>query len=198
MYGLWVKVNEVMIIDMVTFWNLDSVGVQYVASKFEVHLQQHWISDTFFDCIREVYSASSDATAIRKVLVDVVSLHKEELVRKRPFQELIREVGDFAVDLVLKLTISNDWLEEVLGVTGARSCVEFDSFQVVAVVLISSAAEGRLRKRHGWESGIVGSKSWGDVAGGIWGHSFEGKSNRSIRTQKACRGTQFPASLAIE
>jgi len=69
--------------------------------KFELQLQNHWISDTFPDCIREVYSISGNASAIRKVIVDVVSLHKQELARKLPFQELIREVGDFAVDLIL-------------------------------------------------------------------------------------------------
>ncbi|PVH71127.1 hypothetical protein DL98DRAFT_521243 [Cadophora sp. DSE1049] len=71
--------------------------------KFELQLKQHWISDTFPDCIREVYSISSNSTAIRKVIVDIVSSHKQELVQKRPFQEVIREVGDFAVELVLKI-----------------------------------------------------------------------------------------------
>jgi hypothetical protein len=77
--------------------------------KFELQLQQHWISDTFPDCIREVYSTSEDAdsTATRKAVVDAVSLHKQELVQKRPFQELIREVGDFAVDLILLVANSN-------------------------------------------------------------------------------------------
>jgi hypothetical protein len=77
--------------------------------KFDLQLQQHWISDTFPDCIREVYSTSEDAdsTATRKAVVDAVSSHKQELVQKRPFQELIREVGDFAVDLILMVVNSN-------------------------------------------------------------------------------------------
>ena len=37
--------------------------------------------------------------ATRKAVVRTVFLHKE-LVNKQPFQDLIREVGDFAVDLV--------------------------------------------------------------------------------------------------
>jgi hypothetical protein len=71
--------------------------------KFKLQLQQHWISDTFPDCIREVYSISSNSTAVRKVIVDIVSSYNQELVQKRPSQELIREVGDFAVDLILKI-----------------------------------------------------------------------------------------------
>jgi len=71
--------------------------------KFELKLQTHWISDTFPDCIREVYLSSVDTDpAMRKAVVSVVSLH-QELAQKRPFQELIRSVGDFAVDLVLIL-----------------------------------------------------------------------------------------------
>jgi len=72
--------------------------------KLEVQLQKHWISDTFVDCIREVYLSSMDTDpAMRKAVVRMVSLH-QELVQKRSFQELIREVGDFAVDLVLRIT----------------------------------------------------------------------------------------------
>lgn len=71
--------------------------------KFELQLQQHWISDTFPDCIRKIYSISSNVAGIRKVIVDMVSLHKKELVRKMQFQELIREAGDFAVDLMLRI-----------------------------------------------------------------------------------------------
>ncbi|KAK8900789.1 hypothetical protein QC760_010553 [Botrytis cinerea] len=74
--------------------------------KFKKQLQQHWISDTFPDCIREVYTTSNDIDikTIRNAVVSVVALHKKELVEKRSFQELIREIGDFAVDLVLRVT----------------------------------------------------------------------------------------------
>jgi hypothetical protein len=73
--------------------------------KFEEQLQKHWISDTFPDCIREVYSTSTnnEFNTIRKVVVNVVALHQSELAQKRSIQELIREVGDFAVDLVLRM-----------------------------------------------------------------------------------------------
>ena len=73
--------------------------------KFELQLQQHWISDTFVDCIREVYMTSRVSDATRKAVVRTVFLHKE-LVNKQPFQDLIREVGDFAVDLVSVLATS--------------------------------------------------------------------------------------------
>lgn len=73
--------------------------------KFEGQLQQHWISATLVDCIREVYSTSIDIepSTIGKAVVKTVSLHRKELVQKWSFQELIGEVGDFAVDLILAM-----------------------------------------------------------------------------------------------
>jgi hypothetical protein len=70
-------------------------------SKFELQLKEHWISDTLADCIREVYSTTIDDATTRKALVKIVASHDKELVQKQQFKELIREVGDFAVDLVL-------------------------------------------------------------------------------------------------
>ncbi|KAH6703025.1 hypothetical protein BKA61DRAFT_581620 [Leptodontidium sp. MPI-SDFR-AT-0119] len=51
----------------------------------------------------EMYSTTNnvDSNGMRIAVVNAVAAHKEELVQKRPFQDLIREVGDFAVDLVL-------------------------------------------------------------------------------------------------
>jgi hypothetical protein len=79
--------------------------------KFKLQLQEHWISDTLVDCIREVYSISTDfgSFVIRDAVVEIASLHKKDLVQKRPFQELIREVGDFAVDLVLVIAKNKEF-----------------------------------------------------------------------------------------
>lgn len=72
------------------------------SEKFQLQLKQHWISDTMADCIREVYSTSTDIkpSAMRQAVVDTASLHRKDLVQKRSIQELIREVGDFAIDLI--------------------------------------------------------------------------------------------------
>lgn len=72
------------------------------SQKFERQLEQHWISDTLADCIREVYSTSNDmkTAATRRALVKTVSSHRSDLIPKRQFQELIREGGDFAADII--------------------------------------------------------------------------------------------------
>jgi len=73
--------------------------------KFERQLEQHWISDTLPDCIREVYSTTNDidSNSMRIAVVNTVAFRKDVLVQKGPVQDLIREAGDFAVDLVLKI-----------------------------------------------------------------------------------------------
>ena len=73
--------------------------------KFDHRLELNWISDTLPDCGREVYSTTNDvdSNSIRVAVVNVVASHTEDLVHKEPFHRLIREVGDFAVDLVLKI-----------------------------------------------------------------------------------------------
>jgi hypothetical protein len=46
---------------------------------------------------------NTDSDSIRNIVVGAVASHKQDLLQKGPFQELVREVGDFAVDLVLRM-----------------------------------------------------------------------------------------------
>jgi hypothetical protein len=73
--------------------------------KFKLQLKEHWKSDTFPDCIREVYltSAEVQSPGTRRLAVEVAALHRKELVQKRLFQDLVRGLGDFAVDLLSKI-----------------------------------------------------------------------------------------------
>jgi hypothetical protein len=73
--------------------------------KFKLQLKEQWKSDAFPDCIREVYATSEEtqAAGTRRAVVEEAALHRKELVQKRLFRDLIRELGDFAVDLVLKI-----------------------------------------------------------------------------------------------
>ena len=72
--------------------------------KFKVQLRQHWISDTFPDCIREVYNTTFDSdTMMRRAVIEVVNKNSKELCRKMAFREVIHDIGEFAVDLVDRL-----------------------------------------------------------------------------------------------
>ncbi|TGO45842.1 hypothetical protein BCON_0361g00020 [Botryotinia convoluta] len=87
--------------DMFCMEDLKSICCQ----KLKSQLQAHWISDTFPECIREVYltSNSIDANPMRIAVVDTLVSHKA-LLKKPSFQELVRDGGDFAADLVLALS----------------------------------------------------------------------------------------------
>jgi hypothetical protein len=75
--------------------------------KLGSQLKQHWISDTFTDCVREIYQTSRE---MRAIVTKVSALHKKEFLKKLPFQELIRDTGDFALDLVLAITDESDFI----------------------------------------------------------------------------------------
>jgi hypothetical protein len=77
------------------------------ATQFESQLQQLWASETFPECIREVYRTSIQSpAALRTIVIDVTVQNRVGLLQKRAFKDLLREGGDFALDLVQELTIN--------------------------------------------------------------------------------------------
>jgi hypothetical protein len=75
------------------------------AAKLQQKLQDLWTTDSFPECVREIYASTpnSDRT-IRPVVVKVAKIHVHELGNKAIFKDLIREGGDFAVDYFEMLT----------------------------------------------------------------------------------------------
>jgi hypothetical protein len=73
--------------------------------RFKLVLHGLWISDTFVDCIQEIYSTTYGADdKLRQMVVHTAQEHLKELWKKTRFQDLVRENGDFAVDLVGRLS----------------------------------------------------------------------------------------------
>ena len=69
--------------------------------EFKAQLSQHWISDTFPDCIREVYGVNHQSDqSMRKAVVDIAREKKEDLYQQKAFRTVLREIGDFAINLV--------------------------------------------------------------------------------------------------
>jgi hypothetical protein len=81
------------------------VGLQKLAAaKFKDQLQQLWSSDTLPDCIREVYQTSVQPQAsLRSIVVRVTIQNLDTLLQKPAFKGLLREGGDFALDMVQQL-----------------------------------------------------------------------------------------------
>ncbi|KAF1952619.1 hypothetical protein CC80DRAFT_422155, partial [Byssothecium circinans] len=68
-------------------------------AKLRQKLQELWTSDSFPECIREVYATTPESDrAMRSAVVEVAKNHVRELGKKAVFTDLIREGGDFAVD----------------------------------------------------------------------------------------------------
>jgi hypothetical protein len=66
--------------------------------KLEQKLKDLWSSDSFPECIREIYASTpSDERAMRSTVLEVAKAHVRELSEKAAFKDLIREGGDFAV-----------------------------------------------------------------------------------------------------
>lgn len=75
--------------------------------KFEEQIgkQNLWSSEAFADCIREVYTTTPDQDLLmRNVVVQVVVAHIKDLSKRKWIQDLIRDEGDFAVDLFQKIS----------------------------------------------------------------------------------------------
>ncbi|OJD15705.1 hypothetical protein ACJ73_08959 [Blastomyces percursus] len=81
--------------------------------RFETKIQQLWISDMFIDYVKEVYSTTnSNDRMMRGAVVGIAVKHIRELWKKQQFRGLVREVGDFAEDMIGALPNVGD--EDVL------------------------------------------------------------------------------------
>ncbi|KAF2006466.1 hypothetical protein P154DRAFT_422103 [Amniculicola lignicola CBS 123094] len=67
--------------------------------KLQQKLQELWMSDSFPECIREIYATTPESDRVmRSAVVEVAKEHVRELGKKVVFKDLIHEGGDFAVD----------------------------------------------------------------------------------------------------
>lgn len=67
--------------------------------KLQQNLQDLGTSESFPECIREVYATTPENDcAMRSAVIEVATEHVGELGRKTLFKDLIREGGDYPVD----------------------------------------------------------------------------------------------------
>lgn len=88
--------------DLFRIEELKKLSVQ----KFQAQIQaqivnaKSWTCDAFADCIREVYTSTPDQDLLmRNMVVNVVVENIKELAQITSIQDLIRNEGEFAVDL---------------------------------------------------------------------------------------------------
>ena len=86
-----------MIANMFLVEELKHVAYRRFVSK----LERLWISETFIDCIEDIYSGTADFDQqIKDAVAKVARDHIGDLWKKKGFQDLVRQIGDFAVDLM--------------------------------------------------------------------------------------------------
>ncbi|KAF2193629.1 hypothetical protein K469DRAFT_239450 [Zopfia rhizophila CBS 207.26] len=72
--------------------------------KFKRNLEDLWMSDSFPECVREVYKSTYERDhALRSVVVEVAATHAHDLGSNGIFKDLVYEGGDFVVDYFEKL-----------------------------------------------------------------------------------------------
>ncbi|KAJ6191976.1 hypothetical protein J3E72DRAFT_273869 [Bipolaris maydis] len=80
--------------DMFFLEDLKAVAI----AKLQQKLKELWISDSFPECIREIYASTPENdVGMRSAVVEIAKVHVRELGGKDIFKDLIREGGDFAV-----------------------------------------------------------------------------------------------------
>ncbi len=93
--------RDVRVYELANFFLVPSLK-DYAFQRFSSKLKGLWITEGFIGCVKHVYSVTSESDEMRGLVADVSRQHLSELWKKPPFQELIREGGDFAVDLTAR------------------------------------------------------------------------------------------------
>ncbi|KAI1120483.1 BTB/POZ domain-containing protein [Nemania abortiva] len=74
---------------------------QYALARFKSKLERFWKSELLVDCIREIYTSTTESERrLRTAVVETVIAHRAELWKKKSFQDLARGGGDFVVELM--------------------------------------------------------------------------------------------------
>ena len=73
---------------------------EYAIKRLEVTLKDLWISEGFIDCITEIYESTDESHhKLRGLVTRKAHSGLGKLWAKQQFRELIRNCGDFAVDV---------------------------------------------------------------------------------------------------
>ncbi|EFY89471.1 BTB/POZ domain-containing protein [Metarhizium acridum CQMa 102] len=100
--------KDVRVYQLADYFGVDGLKDDAL-QKFKAKITKLWVTELFVDCIRDVYQSTSDEKCkMRQAVVDVVNQHRSELWQRRPFKDLVREGGDFAVDLMSKLLVEDE------------------------------------------------------------------------------------------
>lgn len=86
-------------------------GLQdYALQRQDERLQGQWTCADLVDCIREVYGKTKgDGDKMRALISGVAYQHQARLWKDAAFRQLIRDGGDFAVDMIERNVSECPW-----------------------------------------------------------------------------------------
>lgn len=80
-------------------------------AKFSLALPNGWNGEDFSEVIRTIYQSIPPGDRdMRGCMLPVIRAHWQELRNSEPFMEVVREIPDFAVDLIDVLTGHTVWI----------------------------------------------------------------------------------------
>ncbi|EGR52930.1 uncharacterized protein TRIREDRAFT_102952 [Trichoderma reesei QM6a] len=92
-------IKDIRVYQLADYFRVEGLR-EYALHNFESKIKHLWVSESFVDCIREVYGATDLGYEMRKAILQVVRGHLGELWEKKAFRLLVREGGDFPMEII--------------------------------------------------------------------------------------------------
>ncbi|QYT01610.1 BTB domain-containing protein [Trichoderma simmonsii] len=92
--------KDIRVYQLADYFQIESLK-NYAFQNFKTRIQALWVSENLIDCIREVYELPSNVSyEMRIVVAKIARKHLVDLWDKKTFRNLIREGGQFVIDIM--------------------------------------------------------------------------------------------------
>ncbi|KKP05169.1 hypothetical protein THAR02_02764 [Trichoderma harzianum] len=92
--------KDIRVYELADYFQIENLK-QYAFLNFKARLKTLWVSDNIIDCIREVYKLPSNLSyGMRIEIAKLARKHLVDLWDKKTFRNLIREGGQFVIDIM--------------------------------------------------------------------------------------------------
>lgn len=98
--------KDVRVFQLADYFQIENLK-NYAFQNFKTRIKKLWIAENFVDCIRDVYGIPSNVSyALRFEIAKIALKHLGDLWDKKVFRTLIREGGDFVIDILKDIASS--------------------------------------------------------------------------------------------
>ncbi|KAM3435043.1 hypothetical protein NHJ13734_005745 [Beauveria thailandica] len=91
--------KDVRVYELAHYFEIQGLK-QYSLDKFQAKVKRLWVSERFLDCIRDVYASTVDKNCKMREIVTKVARGYLGQLWNPSLEDLLREGGDFVVDLM--------------------------------------------------------------------------------------------------